>query len=619
MPPKTKKTTEAAMSDEAATPPKDALPVNEMQQVIAAPEGGLGRRDRLKLLKIHNFRCIGAEPVAIELDDIVVLVGANNAGKSTILRAYELAMLEGGKEAKLALSDFPNGKVDPDNLPQIELHTVVYANPPAERWIDTSSGEPIVKERWTWSKENEPPKRQGFDVSAGDWAPKEVPWGAAGVAKANRPQPHRINAFDHPDEQTKQIVSMLLEILKQKVAEMPTEEPGADGEVVKTEFGRLLDTFAQLQRTVIAQTQTEINAAEAHLSRFIASVFHGHRVEFDARPEDDVKNAISFFKNGADLRMGPIDGLTTSIAQQGSGARRALMWAALHYISENPPKKVETSRPHLLLLDEPELCMHPNAIRDACRLLYDLPGGNNWQVMVTTHSPAFIDLSRDNTTIVRVERSGTGDIQSTTVFRPSTVKLDESEKEEMKLLNLYDPYVAEFFFGGKVIIVEGDTEYTAFKYIVSKYADDEAFKNVHIIRARGKVTIALMARILNAFEARYAVLHDADAPTCKRDGKDIKNPAWTNNEKILEALRGAEERTKLVALVPGFEAALFGKESSSEKPYNALMKLRSEAESFVKIEQLLRSLVAFDHPLPEGCTTWSNIADLEAAYQAYKA
>lgn len=601
-------------------PPKkktvQAATIEGLEQFVPQAEGAPRQRDRLKLLKIRNFRCIGPEGVAIELDDIVVLVGANNAGKSTILRAYELVMLEGGKDVKLALSEFPNGKVDENNLPEIELHTIVHANQPAARWINETPDGPVVRERWIWSKENEPPKRQGFDVVAGDWV-KEVPWGAPNIAKVNRPQPHRINAFDHPDDQTKQIVTMLLEILKQKVAEMPTEEEGPDGAIAKTHFGALIDTFATLQKMVVEQTQAEITAAETHLSNFIANVFHGHRVEFDARPEDDAKGAFSFFRSGAELRMGPIDGLMTSIAQQGSGARRALMWAALHYISENPPKKAENSRPHLLLLDEPELCLHPSAIRDACRLLYDLPSGSNWQVMVTTHSPAFIDLSRDNTTIVRVGRSGSGAIQSTTVFRPSAVKLDEREKEEMKLLNLYDPYVAEFFFGGKIIIVEGDTEYTAFRYVMSRLAADPAFKDVHIIRARGKVTVALMARILNAFKARYAVLHDADSPTCVRNGKEGRNSAWSNNQKILDALADTAERTRLVALVPGFESVLFGKEASSEKPYNALQQLRSGHESIEKVEQLLRSLLDFDLPVPDGCIVWDDLGLLEAAYHAH--
>src|SRR5690606_32250223 len=142
----------------------------------------------------------------------------------------------------------------------------------------------------------------------------------------------------------------------------------------------------------------------------------------------------------------------------------------LKYISETErPAKADDqpARPHILLIDEPEICLHPNAIREACKVLYDLPSLGNWQVMVTTHSPIFIDFSRDNTTIVRVERNHKGDVGGTTIFRPEKAKLDDDDKINLKLLNICDPYVAEFLFGGKVIIVEGDTEYTAFNYIRS--------------------------------------------------------------------------------------------------------------------------------------------------------
>ena len=50
-----------------------------------------------------NFRAI-KEPVHIDLNDIVILVGGNNSGKSTILKAYEYAV----NSEKLTVDDFPD-------------------------------------------------------------------------------------------------------------------------------------------------------------------------------------------------------------------------------------------------------------------------------------------------------------------------------------------------------------------------------------------------------------------------------------------------------------------------------------------------------------------------------
>jgi predicted ATP-binding protein involved in virulence len=46
---------------------------------------------KLVRITVRNIGCIGNDGVEVELDNVVCLVGKNNAGKSTVLRAYELA------------------------------------------------------------------------------------------------------------------------------------------------------------------------------------------------------------------------------------------------------------------------------------------------------------------------------------------------------------------------------------------------------------------------------------------------------------------------------------------------------------------------------------------------
>ncbi|MEK4853368.1 TOPRIM nucleotidyl transferase/hydrolase domain-containing protein [Paenibacillus sp. FSL H7-0756] len=227
-------------------------------------------------------------------------------------------------------------------------------------------------------------------------------------------------------------------------------------------------------------------------------------------------------------------------------------------------EKAVNGRPHVLLLDEPEVCLHPNALTEASRVLYDLPKQVNWKDMPTTHSPAFIDLSRNNTTIVRVERNEHGDIFGTTVFRPEKVQLDEDDRERLKLLNLFDPHVAEFFFGGHTIIVEGDTEYTSFKYIISK--NPEKYRNIHIVRARGKSTIVSLCKILNHFGSGYSVLHDTDFPFLANGNK---NPTRAHNTSILKVVKAAPSgNVRHLSSLLNFEAAYFNQlKMSNGKPY----------------------------------------------------
>ncbi|AUW04160.1 ATP-dependent nuclease [Vibrio campbellii] len=574
-------------------------------------------RPRLRKLSIKNFRCIGNTPVEIELDEIVVLVGPNNVGKSSILRAYEVAMEEASKTGHLTIHDFPNESIDPENLPEIIIETVIFdEGQPGKQWVltDEKTEEKYVKEKWTWEAPGKP-TRVGWDVKANDWHPTKRPWGAPNVAQAYRSEPHRVDAFSDPETQSKEIIKLLQSALTERVKAL-SEEELPDGEL--TPYQKLLHNVMELQKIVVKDTEQEIEAVQTEMKRMVSEVFPGYEVKFDAKPEDDVEKCINLFKNDPELRMGHEDGHQTSIEKQGSGARRTLLWSALRIISEQKRAKAGkgTERPHLLLLDEPELCLHPTAIREACKVLYDLPKSGNWQVMVTTHAPAFIDLSRDNTSIVRVERSGDGNIKGTTIFRPHRAKLDEDDKARLKLLNVFDPHVAEFFFGGKTVLVEGDTEYTAFKHVIAKHP--EAFKDTHIVRARGKATLASLAKILNQFGAPYALLHDSDRPLCKaKEGKKPKaNPAWGTNKNLLEVVGQAPDTAKvrLVASVPNLEEAYFGQEVTSEKPYSALQIISDEnGQEFANLKKLLEALTDFTKPLPDNAVEWSEIADLEKA------
>lgn len=80
----------------------------------------------------------------------------------------------------------------------------------------------------------------------------------------------------------------------------------------------------------------------------------------------------------------------------------------------------------ILLVEEPESFLHPPAIRLAREALYKLAKLENWQVMITTHSPIFIDVSKPHTTITRVEKN---DGSATNVFSTDKANFSDDERE----------------------------------------------------------------------------------------------------------------------------------------------------------------------------------------------
>ncbi len=526
-------------------------------------------------------------------------------------------MLHGGTAGRLKLDDFPNEKVDPSNLPEVELQTYVWDNLPGEQWLhkDEETNRTYIRERWRWDAVDKDPVRQGHRAKDQDWDDK-VPWGAPNVANSRRPYPHRVDAFASPEQQGEEIVKILRDILVERARQSTGEDTPA--------IDQITDQIRELQKKIVEQSKTDIEGMEKSLSEHIGEIFVGFKVSLDARTQEVGEKSINIFSALPVIRMGPDKGHMAPLDKQGSGARRTLLWSALKIAADRPqpakkskakaaetkPDSEKFTRPHVLLLDEPEICLHPAAIRDACRVLYNLASqGSGWQVMVTTHSPAFIDIARDNTTIVRVERLDDGTISGTTVFRPDRVKLTEDDKAYLKLLNQWDSYVAEFFFGGRIIVVEGDTEYSAFRVVIE--ADRARYRNVHIIRARGKFIIPTLIKIMNHFGSPYAVLHDSDTPKTK---KGAANPAWAANEQIGAAVAAApaKERVRLAASVVDFEDAMFGEASKSDKPYRAFLRMRDDAKAKSRVAKLLDYLLHIDSKLPDGIVAWATVAELEA-------
>ncbi|ELB2736831.1 AAA family ATPase [Vibrio alginolyticus] len=596
---------------------------------------------KLEKLIIKNFRSIGIQPVTIDLDDIVILVGGNNFGKSTILKAYAVAV----NSEKLEKEDFHNNITDdPNNRPTIELHTICSGEDrPGQHFRDALNEElgddsPVrVKEKFVWEKIKEAPKRIGYRVDLGrypessDSAPHQ-PWATDNASRKKRPKAHLVGTFDNPDNQSDSIKSILVDVLlEQKIREF---EPIDD----TSNFSTLYDQINSLKTKFLSATKAELDDIADDISEYASRIVPEHKLKIHLSDDDVSESNLKIFDSkdvevnfGKGAQMFPV-------SNHGSGARRTLLWAVLKKIAElgyEPQEKgkkykaLGNIKSHLLLLDEPELSLHPNACRETRDMLYDIAENNdNWQIMLTTHSPSFIDLTRDHTKIIRVENSG-DKIVATTIFKPDDIEFTEDESESLKLLNLLNPDVMEFFFGGKVLLVEGDTEYCAFGKIINdaKLSGNDNFDDLLILRCGGKVQVSMFMKILNHFKKQYYVLHDIDSMQIlknrwmnQENGSKQKvvrveaNPAWTNNSKIHAEM---SEFSNVYASVINFETAYFGTGIDSGKPENALNMLR-DPDIYQVVQNLLTAILNNDDDmLPSGATKWNEIADIQDKFETY--
>jgi putative ATP-dependent endonuclease of the OLD family len=149
------------------------------------------------------------------------------------------------------------------------------------------------------------------------------------------------------------------------------------------------------------------------------------------------------------------------------------------------------------------------------------------------------------------------------------------------------------------------------------------YKNIHVVRARGKACLVSLCKILNQFDKGFAILHDADRErVCGTKTKKMrKNAAWTVNQRILDITEAGRKanRIRLVASVPNFEEAFFGEAADGEKPYSALARLKTDDSAFQAIANLLDCLVDWSTPIPVGAIAWTSMDDLKKAVDEFDA
>lgn len=614
-------------------------------------------RSKLVRMTVRNIGCIGDDSLEIELDNIVCLVGKNNAGKSTILRAYEFA--RGTVSFVHSRDRYQHAKEDQPSEIYLEVHIPEGIGNVDEKWKIEQDGLLIVKSRWQWIAPDFQMVRttwdpKGGENAVGDWAADGKAGGADPVFSSRLPRPLRIGSLDDAEKTEEMLLTLALTPL---IANLEKERKNSESDLAKA----------------IASVTCQIDIlSEAHKKHFnqiaikVATEFKGVfpklDVHLDVAAAPLVPKIEDLVKKGSGLLIK--DGkVNTSLNQQGTGARRALFWAMLQVHNEltrdkeirdeyrkklakelsEQEKKVAKAKPdllekikqeiakckaqlashddgapipvspddpafpgYLLLIDEPENALHPMAARAAQRHLYKLAESPDWQVMMTTHSPFFINPFEDHTTIVRLERAmDENDLPiEPKTYRSDLIAFEGDDKRRLQSLQHIDPSFAEIFFGSYPVLVEGDTEHAAFMAAIIE-RQHELMERVTVIRARGKAILVPLISVMKHFQIDFGIVHDADPPFNKNGDK---NGMWTENGKIRDAIKLTREAGVTVrhrVSYPDFERFLGGDEESKDKPLNAYKSISDNDVLGKIVQQLLNDLLNSDQhdPFPDTLLT----------------
>lgn len=387
-----------------------------------------------------------------------------------------------------------------------------------------------------------------------------------------------------------------------------------------------IKTLTQLYKEVIMETNEYLDATRAN--REIQNRINSHTNERISFFQNEVKSFLNnITSTSVDFKVNfkPIEefisssvntvfnynGINTSIEHQGNGVQRTFIVSILKgyrkYRSEFPPEgreQIAARRPLIIAVEEPELYLHPHIARVFKDTLYQLADDRFFQVIATSHSPNFIDLSKPNRTLIRFSLDSNQDVKANQVSS-DIYGLPEDERDKFQALLKFNPHLNEVFFAQQAILVEGDTEVVAFRQIaeklmVSGLLSSDVFHKTSIVNCAGKPTMYVVLNVLNNFGIPYTVIHDMDITELGKNGQrrasSTLRQAITINYKI-EVLASVRANKKFV-LQHTFEAEMPETyEKGTSKSYAAyeFLKDKSLEELPLRLLQIIKS--AYGIPL----------------------
>lgn len=329
---------------------------------------------------------------------------------------------------------------------------------------------------------------------------------------------------------------------------------------------------------------TEISKMIGEINSIISDVFPHTGISALANLCDADKVIRPVF----DIQMN--SNVSTSSKLQGTGLIRSTVFALLRYKALRDNKKDITQERQLIIgFEEPEIYLHPNAISKMRDTIYSLAESGNNQIVCTTHSPYMIDLSKkpkqtlNRLSLIKLEESTALTVKSDAFnITKEFLKLQEDDKNYIKMLLRVEDSIAKCFFVKKVLIIEGDTEQVVLSETISKLPinlRNEILSDWYILRARGKAAIIPLIKYLRAMHIDIYVMHDKDADT---------QGAVIFNEPIRQAL---DYDDHLFVLENCVEDVLGYTAPTSDKPYKAYCYINDNWKEWKDISEQWKIII----------------------------
>ena len=544
----------------------------------------------LSSISCTGFRSL--EDVSIPLGPMTTFVGPNGAGKTAFLRAIDLVLGQGwpGLNRLRIPQDFT--RFDPTHGLAVEIGF----DPPLSSTDAMQESRPIHYLRLSCN----PYKRTTRWGDAGDLhatfeplaADHSVPTVATTPARKGSPpvfrpltvstglrDQARVLFIDHRRSLLQHLPSARGSVLGRLFE--PARKVFAADELMKQTFkDRYELTMEALRSPEIIRVEETIRDTALRMIGFLGS---------SATREVDIRFGFANPANPfSSFRLEVTDGALQLPGEEiGLGLQSAIVVGIFEAL-----RQIE-GEAGTVVIEEPEMYLHPQAQRYFHRLLCDLAESGECQVIYATHSPIFADIGRFEG--IRLCRKPVGSMTGVSyVSEEAEIAYLSTQREAQKIKVAFDTARSELLFARKALLVEGPGDHLGALHVANRLELDPDAEGVAVVSCGGKAAIPFFARACTALKIPFIVMHDEDIYPVPVDGDEEQRRrveldngrAISENEAIADA---TDDALAIFTLQPSLEASLGIGRNAKDKPRRVLEHL--EQTDLKQIPSPLRDAV----------------------------
>lgn len=404
-------------------------------------------------IHIQNFKSIINHE--FELTKFTPLVGYNNAGKSNILDAIKWVL----RKTSLGASSFN------DITQPVEMTATIEGI--TEQILDNIDAahrariEPFLdNETLSIKRIQDTPGQTVAQIRLLVLNPVDNIWqnNPAGIDNAIKdlfPEPIHIGAMENSEEDvTKSSTTSTIGKLLAEIIGPLEQQYGQQLNQALEGLKEILEVEGNTRAPELIAFDQEINTK---LDAFFPEITVRVHIPTPELKEVFKKGTIKVYEN---LHPNPKD-----VGTLGHGAQRSIQMTLIRHLADLKLQNQPNSTTTLLLIDEPELYLHPQAI-EILRQSLNILSNQGYQVIFSTHSPFMITQKDVGNTILVRKNLALGTYKRTTL-KSAVPQVEHDAPHQLTLLYSLSNS-SNILFSEKVILAEGKTENRLLPLLIEK-------------------------------------------------------------------------------------------------------------------------------------------------------